>query len=490
MTTADPLSAVLWAAVSSKPQTERDSLDQQLADARALCEVRHWRIVAELVVPGQSRSYIEYVEAERHIDAYVALRRLCKERAFDVLICRARDRLGRTDALIAQVEGIVNAAGGQVYSMTMPAEPGPAGDRDTWLSAVERAGAQSEVTRLRRRTKAGKDGSTRQGYFAHGTVPFGYRRVRDLRPDDFTHTENLGNKTARDLVIYEPEAIAIRWMYDRYLNSGRGIISMVREAGALAMPSPGPSGWYYTAAHYILSNPLYAGFVGGDVPGRHTAIVTPALFEQVQALLAKRAAMHPRCAGSTRLFSGLLRCGRCGHAMITTTELSGSGKYSYPAYRCGGKRHGYTPRCTQPTVYEARLRREIVGWLATFADDAAAFDAWRAGAHTDGDLPARLMAAITDADKALTFWDRQGERGVISELEWERNRRRIIDERAGLERDLAVATDKARRAVALPGRDEWRELCEHPDDASLRAFLLRVVDRVVVDGKAIDVYLV
>jgi len=121
MTDKRTLRAILWAGVSSKPQADADkkSLPEQLADARAYAERMGWQIVGELSVPGHTRSFIHYHRAAADMPAYGDLERLAGERAFDVLICRGRDRLGRTDALIATSEAIIVAGGAQVLSLAM-----------------------------------------------------------------------------------------------------------------------------------------------------------------------------------------------------------------------------------------------------------------------------------------------------------------------------------------------------------------------------------
>lgn len=45
----------IWAAVSSLPQAKKVSLEDQLAQGRAHAERHNATVVAELVVPGESR---------------------------------------------------------------------------------------------------------------------------------------------------------------------------------------------------------------------------------------------------------------------------------------------------------------------------------------------------------------------------------------------------------------------------------------------------
>jgi hypothetical protein len=105
------LRIAVWAAVSSQAQLQnKDSLASQKRDGRLWADQVGGRVTHVLEVAGHSRSYIFFQDAAAAMPAYRELRRACEERAFDVLWCRSRDRLGRTDALIAQVEALVTTS--------------------------------------------------------------------------------------------------------------------------------------------------------------------------------------------------------------------------------------------------------------------------------------------------------------------------------------------------------------------------------------------
>ena len=91
---------VSWAAVSSLPQAKKVSIDDQLAENRQHAERHDGQVVAELVVPGESRSIVLFEDACRRIDAYAELKRLIDGRAFDVLVYLDRSRLGRKASLM------------------------------------------------------------------------------------------------------------------------------------------------------------------------------------------------------------------------------------------------------------------------------------------------------------------------------------------------------------------------------------------------------
>lgn len=78
----------IWAAVSSKEQAGREYAAQVGGE-----------VVRVYQVPGHSRSYIKFDDATSDMEAYHQLEADCEAGTFDVLWCRNRDRLGRTEAL-------------------------------------------------------------------------------------------------------------------------------------------------------------------------------------------------------------------------------------------------------------------------------------------------------------------------------------------------------------------------------------------------------
>lgn len=115
---------VIWAAVSSKPQAseEEDSIPSQIDAARELIQRNEgWHEVHDpLVIPGHTRSYIFLAEAARDMSVYTELLELTRNGEIDLVICRGRDRLGRKDALIAQVEEYLTTYNVQIYSVATP----------------------------------------------------------------------------------------------------------------------------------------------------------------------------------------------------------------------------------------------------------------------------------------------------------------------------------------------------------------------------------
>jgi len=327
--------AIIWAAVSSKPQLKGDSLEAQTRDAKAVCERFEWEVVATLRIPGASRDFIFFQDAEGEVRAYREFHRLCERKLGDVLVCRGRDRLGRTDALIAQVEALAREAGMQIYSLAMPTaiiEPERAAeDRGIlYAAAIERASAEAEMMELRRRHRMGMRARIRQGLHP-SNLPFGYK-------DDGT------NQVARQV---PHECQTIRKMADLYL-AGWGFDRIAAYLNDHAIASPRSVPWRAAMVRKILHNPFYGGWVRwGDTiaEGKHEAIFSP---PEWAALRAERQRRQRTRGKAAHPYTGLVRCVVCGYSMAANTSTyygSDGERHRYHYYRCmEGNRRGLQRR--------------------------------------------------------------------------------------------------------------------------------------------------
>lgn len=316
--------AVVWAAVSSKSQLKGDSNEEQVRDGKTVCEQFNWDVVETLEVPGLTRDFIFFTDAEHKVEAYRRLRLLCEQRAFDVLVCRGRDRLGRTDALISQVEELCKRIGqAQIYSMAMPTfipEGKLAQDRGAlYAAAIERATAQAELIELRRRHSAGMKARIRKGLPA-SNVPYGYKKThKDLPP------------------MQVPEEIAtLRQIYALYMD-GAGCPRIAGWLNRHTVPTQRGGKWRDNTIKYMLDNAFYAGWVTyGQLaqPGKHKPVWTA---EEWIALKAERHHRRITRGKAATPYSGLVRCAICNHSMgvCSVSHLLVNGEpRRYRYFRC------------------------------------------------------------------------------------------------------------------------------------------------------------
>ncbi|BAU27949.1 site-specific DNA recombinase [Aneurinibacillus soli] len=192
--------------------------------------------------------------------------------------------------------------------------------------------AQWERENLAERVRFGMEQMARQERRPGGPPPFGFELVN------------------QKLVINEKEAVVVRFIYDRYLQ-GTGMVSIAVECNQLGYRTKKGNEFKRTAIFDILNNPAYYGALRwnykdyGDgtklnaskdwilLEGVYPAIIEKETFEQVQLIMQRKRSMHPRQVSSTYVFSGLLRCARCGGSMVGHTVSKKSG-YVIRQYLC------------------------------------------------------------------------------------------------------------------------------------------------------------
>ncbi len=120
----------------------------------------------------------------------------------------------------------------------------------------------------------------------------------------------------------------------------------------------------------MLTNPFYYGhfrYFGEIHEGKHKAIISKKLFDQVQATLAKRGKPQK---GKTepQIFCGLLRCGSCNMAVTAEHKIKhqkNGNVHEYVYYRCTKKRKDM--KCLEPAVSEPELATQLSDILHSYA---------------------------------------------------------------------------------------------------------------------------
>ncbi len=181
--------------------------------------------------------------------------------------------------------------------------------------------------------------NARDGYFNGGAVPFGYRAVRE-------------GKRSR-LQIVDEEAAIVRGIFDdAAAGAGAKQISMrLNERGITRRGAV----WSKNTVSNLLRNWAMCGYVVFNRRAHHEReqndvsqwikvrgypeIISEEQFMNVQTLLDGRAPAPGRGSPrSTHVFTGMLKCGHCGSAMMVETATGRSSRYSY--YNCGAAIRG------------------------------------------------------------------------------------------------------------------------------------------------------
>ena len=204
--------------------------------------------------------------------------------------------------------------------------------------------AKNYIDNLSEETRKGMLEKAEQGLWP-SCAPLGYR--------------NVGGPNGKRTIEPDP-AVApnVTRLFERYatgLCSLKELVFLAQADGLVFRRSKNrvPK----ASIHKILRNCLYMGdFVwkGKRYHGAHKPIVTPELWDRVQATLDHRFAQRHRKFKHSFAFSGLVTCGHCGCSLVGEIK---KGRYIY--YHCSG----YKGKCPEPYTREEVLEERFADLL-------------------------------------------------------------------------------------------------------------------------------
>lgn len=359
-----PLRFVSWAAVSSLPQTKKVSLEDQLKTNREHIDRHGGQLVAELVVPGESRSIVLFEDACRRIEAYARLKELIDARAFDVLIYLDRSRLGRKASLSMAVVELCHEAGILTYETENPPLALSLGSTprndDMLIGAIKSVGAQQEIHKLQERHKMGMIGRIKRGEFP-AAVPYGWRAV--YHSDGTRHIE-----------IDEDAAKVVRLIFlELYLHRGLGMPNIGEALNEMGYVTPQGGTWSKDHVQGIFNRIWrYAGYSEVNVRGNRPYTRAPGNWppiisvEEAKTVLAEKERRRDarRSVSTTYLFSFCVYCVECGRRMVMATQRRRPHHNLQKSLRCPNYEQEHNHR----QISEKRVRkavREAIRFLET-----------------------------------------------------------------------------------------------------------------------------
>lgn len=205
--------------------------------------------------------------------------------------------------------------------------------------------------------------------FADGKVSFAYSRFMGLDKD----------KETGKIVVNPEQAEVVRLIFRLFLD-GRTPHSIASELTRRGIKTPGGKDvWNQQTVRRMLSNEKYKGDAllqkeftvdflqkkmkknEGEVPqyyveGNHEAIINPAVFDMVQAELAKRGRGGSRYSGVS-IFSNKIKCADCG-GWYGSKVWHSTDRYRKIVYRCNRKYNN--EKCQTPHVTEEEVKKAFV----------------------------------------------------------------------------------------------------------------------------------
>lgn len=368
MTTSKPIKVAIYARVSTHEQAEQGySIDAQLDILRDYCKKNGLQVYEEYVDAGISG---------KSLKGRVALQRLQRDAEkglFDELLVWKTNRLARNSYNLLGILDHLEHHNVSFRSYSDNFETStPIGK-----FSFQIMGAIGELERntIVENVKMGMKQRAKKGEH-NGKLPLGYRVVPD--------PGNL-SKRSKAVAVVPEEAIIVRKIFELYA-AGRGFKSIANELNHIGYKTQTGNTFSTTAIKEILNNPFYNGKVRYNryenwsnkrrrgksaepiiADGQHEAIIHDTLWEKVQFLLQKKSFTPSRIFDGEFLLSGLIRCPKCGAAMVASRSQS-KNKYGEKVrhlyYSCGAFRSKGSSVCSANSIRKQEAEEEVMNRLA------------------------------------------------------------------------------------------------------------------------------
>lgn len=214
------------------------------------------------------------------------------------------------------------------------------------LSADIQAVVAAHYSRnLREEAKKGIYGRLKQGFYPF-RAPLGYLNRGAAKPKEIDPV--AGPLVRKAFELYDSGKYPLKALAAHLHEQGLRNLS----GGAVA----------FGAIAKMLNNPFYFGVIrikktGQNFSGNHAPLVSPELFDRVQARL--RGKTVDRVTRHEFLFSRLVQCGSCGYSLI------GEQVKGYTYYRCHNRPFKSPPVCPKTIVKEEQLEAAVQNLLQT-----------------------------------------------------------------------------------------------------------------------------
>lgn len=424
--------AVAYYRVSTQRQAGEDrfSLPVQKEMFLKRCSERGYVPVAEYTDSESGRS------ASRK--GYQQLLTDARAGKFDVIVVRAIDRFGRDADEITVRTAELRQAGVQVDAITSIVDADLPGDTQFLLRAVEAYLAQKESANTASRVRSSMVKASMEGLWL-GRPPYGYK-VED-----------------KHLVIHEPEAEVVRWIYREFADRNIGARRLALQLNERHVPTQRGVAWAQQTVMAILTRETYTGTFEWADSG--TAVEVPAIIDRdlwdracSRWRTRKRSGTGQTHTGSN-LLTGLLYCGACGARMVCirdkrTRKRDGETVF-YRWYVCNGYQTGFS-ECRNKTNADA-VEEKVIRDLLTIEPAVVLIEPKYSPVTELAKAKTELAAITTRRQRTLDNLSR----GLISDTEYletmaliEHDAERYQSHVERLEQDVADA-DAARAELLL-----------------------------------------
>ncbi|HRI21779.1 MAG TPA: recombinase family protein [Panacibacter sp.] len=303
------MNAVGYCRISTKDQSTY-SLDYQRRLISEYCS-RHKLTLLNIFTDDGESSYTFDRPDFKALETFIK-----KNKNIDYLIIFDHDRFSRNLAeALMKIKELQDRFGIKVLATTDPIDTDFSDPNTFMMRAFKYMMAESELHRIRQRTKRGIQQAALQGRH-YNMAPYGYVNARDEEGKPI-------------LKIADEQAVIVKKIFKDFI-AGNGIEEVRRMANAKGFKRTGNS-----AIKRILQNPVYAGLIklpgtAKTIKGLHTAIISEQDYWYVQERLNGK--INSTQNNEEVPLRGVLKC-FCGNLVTAGNSRSKSGKY-YWYYLC------------------------------------------------------------------------------------------------------------------------------------------------------------
>jgi site-specific DNA recombinase len=336
----------IYIRVSTEEQAKEGySIDAQKQRLTEFVRSQGWEIYEFYIDDGYSAKDLERPNVQRMIKDI-------RSKKFDIVLVYRLDRLVRSVINLHELLQLFDKHDVKFKSATEMFDTTSAMGR--FFITLVGAMAQWERENLAERVKMGMSQKHAEGGRNGAVAPFGYDLVDG------------------QLIVNPIEAEIVKRIYTLY-RQNNGALAIAKRFNREGVPKRETGRWNYNAVYYILTNPVYCGKVRWNyrkqrgqrtgeeiiVDGTHEPLITEEEFNEIQRMREERA-REGKVVTSDYPFTGVLRCGRCGYAMVGGSRPRKNGRRRF--YKCLG-RFSYG-LCDMPIISEDSVETSFKQLLA------------------------------------------------------------------------------------------------------------------------------
>ena len=404
----------LYTRVSTTMQIDGYSLDVQKTKMKAFCDYNEYEIAGEYEDAGKSGKSIEgRIAFNQMMDDIKS----GKDEVSYVLVFKF-SRFGRNAADVLATLQVMQDFGVNLICV----EDGIDSSKDAGKLMISVLSAVAEIERenIRVQTMEGRMQKAREGKWNGGFAPYGYSLIDGK------------------LEVNEEEAVAIRMIFDQYVNTdlgANGIAKYLENHGIHKIARQNGKNPLFDAAliRRIIQNPVYSGKISYGrrrtekvhgtrneyrqvkkddyllVDGLHEALVSEEVWEQAQVKVAAQAKKYEKVNRDKRekihLLSGILKCPVCGAGMYGNKSIKkrkdGSNYKDFYYYGCKHRNMTRGHKCDyKKQVHEEMLDASVAEVISKLVSNPKFSDLIRSKINMEVDTSA-LDQEIANYEKQL-----------------------------------------------------------------------------------------